>query len=567
MAARLTYKAAGVDIELKEKLVPKFRQLARRTLGTDVLGGVGGFGAMVGLNGAAKMRAPVLVSGADGVGTKLKIAFATGRHDTIGIDCVAMCINDIICHNARPLFFLDYIGCGKLDPKTALAIVEGVARGCALAGASLVGGETAQMPGIYKNGEYDLAGFAVGIAERSRIPLPKTIRAGDILIGLASNGLHSNGFALARKVLLERARLKLDALSYLSFNARWPTRCSGRREIYAKLAAELFDRFAIKGLANITGGGIPENLPRVMPPNLACEIRRGSWPTPPIFQLIAKLGKVEQSEMDRTFNNGIGMIAVALPDRADEIVKYLKRRKRPAYVIGMVVRGERGVRFAMNDARPPVKLGVLISGEGTNLQAIIDAVERNELSADLRVVISNKPSARGLERARRHGIETIVIEHRGFPSREAFDTRLVAKLNSREVELVACAGFMRLLSPVMVRAFPNRIMNIHPALCPAFPGIDAQQAALDYGARFTGCTVFFVSEGIDDGPVIIQAVVPIYPDDDEPTLSGRIHTEEHRIYPYAIRLYQEGRLEVRGRRVIIKDFPLTHAASMINPRL
>lgn len=221
----------------------------------------------------------------------------------------------------------------------------------------------------------------------------------------------------------------------------------------------------------------------------------------------------------------------------------------------------------MNDARPPVKLGVLISGEGTNLQAIIDAVERNELSADLRVVISNEPSARGLEHARRHGIETIVIEHRGFPSREAFDTRLVAKLNSREVELVACAGFMRLLSPVMVRAFPNRIMNIHPALCPAFPGIDAQQAALDYGARFTGCTVFFVSEGIDDGPVIIQAVVPIYPDDDEPTLSGRIHTEEHRIYPYAIRLYQEGRLEVRGRRVIIKDFPLTHAASMINPRL
>lgn len=261
MAARLTYKAAGVDIELKEKLVPKIRQLARRTLGTDVLGGVGGFGAMVSLNGAAKMRAPVLVSGADGVGTKLKVAFATGRHGTIGIDCVAMCINDIICHNARPLFFLDYIGCGKLDPKTALAIVEGVARGCALAGASLVGGETAQMPGIYKNGEYDLAGFAVGIAERSRIPLPKTIRAGDILIGLASNGLHSNGFALARKVLLERARLKLDAYlpelqCMLADEMLRPT------EIYAKLAAELFDRFAIKGLANITGGGIPENLPR-----------------------------------------------------------------------------------------------------------------------------------------------------------------------------------------------------------------------------------------------------------------------------------------------------------------
>ncbi len=221
----------------------------------------------------------------------------------------------------------------------------------------------------------------------------------------------------------------------------------------------------------------------------------------------------------------------------------------------------------MNDARPPVKLGVLISGEGTNLQAIIDAVKRGELSADLRVVISNKASARGLERARQHGIEATVIDHRGFPSREAFDARLVAELNAREVELVACAGFMRLLSPIMVRAFPNRIMNIHPALCPAFPGVNAQRAALDYGVRFTGCTVFFVTEGIDDGPVIIQAVVPIYQNDEDATLSARIHAEEHRIYPYAIRLYQEGRLEVRGRKVTIKDFPPVNLTSLISPLL
>jgi phosphoribosylformylglycinamidine cyclo-ligase len=342
--ARLTYKAAGVDIELKERLVPHIRQLARRTSGAHVLGGVGGFGALVSLDGAARMRSPVLVSGTDGVGTKLKIAFATGRHDTIGIDCVAMCVNDIICHNARPLFFLDYIGCGKLDSKTALAIVEGVARGCTLAGASLVGGETAQMPGIYKRGEYDLAGFAVGLAERRRIPRPEHIRAGDILIGLASNGLHSNGFALARKVLLERAKLKLDAHipdlgCLLADELLRPT------EIYAKLAAQLFDHFAIKALANITGGGIPENLPRVMPSHLACEICRDTWPVPPIFQLIARLGKLAQSEMDRTFNNGIGMVAISSPARAGEIMKFLKRRKQPAFVIGRVVRGPRGVKF------------------------------------------------------------------------------------------------------------------------------------------------------------------------------------------------------------------------------
>src|SRR5271170_1413595 len=183
--ARLTYKAAGVDIELKERLIPLFRNLARPTLGAQVLGGVGGFGALIGLDGAAKLHAPVLVAGADGVGTKLKIAFATGRHNTIGIDLVAMCVNDIICHNARPLFFLDYIGCSKLDPRVATAIVEGIARGCALAGASLVGGETAQMPGLYQKGEYDLAGFAVGIAERSKIPRPTALRAGDVIIGLA----------------------------------------------------------------------------------------------------------------------------------------------------------------------------------------------------------------------------------------------------------------------------------------------------------------------------------------------------------------------------------------------
>jgi phosphoribosylglycinamide formyltransferase 1 len=219
-------------------------------------------------------------------------------------------------------------------------------------------------------------------------------------------------------------------------------------------------------------------------------------------------------------------------------------------------------------ARPPVKLGVLISGEGTNLQAIIDAIDRGDLKADVRVVISNKPTAHGLERARRRGIAAIVIEHRAFPSREAFDNALVASLRHHDVELVACAGFMRLLSPVMVAAFRDRIMNIHPALCPAFPGLDAQQQALDYGARFSGCTVFFVTEGVDDGPVIVQAIVPVHQDDDEAALAARIHAEEHRIYPFAIRLYQEGRLELRGRKVHIRDAsPIGPIDNNVNPRL
>jgi len=345
MAARLTYKSAGVDIDLKEKLIPLFGRLARATGGAHVLEGIGGFGAIIGLNGAKKMNAPVLVAGTDGVGTKLKIAFALDRHDTIGIDCVAMCVNDIVCHNARPLFFLDYIGCGKLDQRLALAIVKGIAKGCAQAGMALVGGETAQMPGLYKSGEYDVAGFAVGLAEQSRIPNPGKMRVGDAVIGLASVGLHSNGYSLARKVLIERAKLKLDARvpelgCTLGDELIRPTR------IYVKTALELFDRFAIKGLANITGGGVIENLPRVMPKHLNAIIRSGSWTVPPVFDLIARLGKIEQSEMDRTFNNGLGMVAIAARDQADAIVMHLRAHKQRAFIIGELTRGTRGVTIA-----------------------------------------------------------------------------------------------------------------------------------------------------------------------------------------------------------------------------
>jgi len=344
MAARLTYKSAGVDIGLKERLIPLFRKLARPTAGAHVIEGIGGFGALIALDGVAKMRSPVLVAGTDGVGTKLKIAFATGRHDTVGIDCVAMCVNDIVCHNARPLFFLDYIGCGKLDQGVAIAIVEGVARGCAEAGMSLVGGETAQLPGMYVAGEYDLAGFAVGVAERARIPKPARMRAGDVIVGLASNGLHSNGYSLARKALLERARLKLNARvaelgCMLADELMRPTR------IYARTAVGLFQRFRVKGLANITGGGVVENLPRVMPAGLRAELRRGAWPVPPIFGLIARAGKIEQGEMDRTFNNGLGMAAIVAPREADAAVAWLRRRRQPAWIIGEVKRGSRGVSF------------------------------------------------------------------------------------------------------------------------------------------------------------------------------------------------------------------------------
>jgi phosphoribosylformylglycinamidine cyclo-ligase len=345
VAERITYRSAGVNAALKESLIPLFRRLARPTISRQVIGGIGGFGALFALDGAKAMRSPVLVAGTDQVGTKTKIATATGRHDTVGIDCVAMCVNDIICHAARPLFFLDYIATGKLERRVALDIVKGIARGCRQAGASLVGGETGQLPGLYQPGEYDLSGTAVGIVERSKIPSPKMVRPGDALIGLASNGLHSNGFSLVRRILLERAKLKLDAYvpelrRTLGEELLRPT------TIYARIALELFERFRIKGLAHITGGGLIENVPRVMPDGVVAAFRRGSWTVPPIFEMVQRLGKLSRAEMDHTFNNGIGMVAIVNARDVDAILVHLRRRKCEAYLVGEVRRGARGVSFA-----------------------------------------------------------------------------------------------------------------------------------------------------------------------------------------------------------------------------
>lgn len=344
MASGMTYKDAGVDIALKQSLIPLFGSIAKTTSGAHVIGGVGGFGALVGLNGARKMRAPVLVAGTDSVGTKLMIAFQTGRHDTVGIDCVAMCVNDIICHAARPMFFLDYIGIGKLKKDIALEIVKGVARGCELSGASLVGGETCQAGDLYKPGEYDLAGFAVGIVERASIPDPRKIRPGDVVIAIASSGMHSNGFSLARMVLLERAKLKLSA-RIAELGCTLGEELLRPTLIYARAAGELFGRFRIKGLANITGGGVLENLPRVMPAGVSAILERGAWPVPPIFDLIQRTGKITQREMDRTFNNGIGMAAIVAAADADGVVASLRRHQHDAFIAGEIRRGSREVSF------------------------------------------------------------------------------------------------------------------------------------------------------------------------------------------------------------------------------
>ncbi|MGH8349248.1 MAG: phosphoribosylformylglycinamidine cyclo-ligase, partial [Pseudomonas sp.] len=296
----LSYRDAGVDIDAGDRLVENIKPLAKKTLRPEVLMGIGGFGALVKIS--KKYRAPVLVSGTDGVGTKLKLAFELNTHDSVGIDLVAMSVNDILVQGAEPLFFLDYFACGKLDVAKATQVVKGIAQGCKLAGCALIGGETAEMPGFYAAGEYDLAGFAVGIVEKKKIISGKSIAAGDAVLGLASSGAHSNGYSLIRKIVaLSGADLQSDFHGKtLGATLLAPTR------IYVKPLLKLMKKIPVKGLAHVTGGGLLENIPRVLPKNLCAVLQRSSWEMPPLFHWLQAQGNIGDHEMQRTFNCGIG---------------------------------------------------------------------------------------------------------------------------------------------------------------------------------------------------------------------------------------------------------------------
>jgi phosphoribosylformylglycinamidine cyclo-ligase len=333
----LTYRDAGVDMDEGDRLVDLIKPLARPTLRPEVLAGIGGFGGLFALD-AKKYREPVLVSGTDGVGTKLKVAFAAGRHDTIGQDLVAMCVNDVAVVGAEPLFFLDYFATGKLSAEQGAEVVKGIAEGCRLAGCALIGGETAELPGFYAPGEYDLAGFAVGCVERSRIVDGRTVAPGDLVLGIASSGLHSNGYSLARKALLERHPLDatFDALGGRSLVDALlePTR------IYAKDVLALLERVAVKAFAHVTGGGLPGNVPRNLPDGTRAILEERRWPRPAIFDLVEREGQVPRDEMYRTFNMGLGLVAVVAP--ADEAAAHevLRARGLDAWTIGAVEKGD-----------------------------------------------------------------------------------------------------------------------------------------------------------------------------------------------------------------------------------
>lgn len=340
MEKKLTYRDAGVDIDAGNLSVKLIKDSVKATYRPEVLGDLGGFGGLFAMS--TKYKEPVLVSGTDGVGTKLRLAFMLDKHDTIGQDAVAMCVNDILVQGAEPLFFLDYLAVGKLEPEQVADVVKGVANACKESGCALIGGETAEMSGFYPVGEYDIAGFAVGVVDKSKIITSEKVKDGDVLIGLPSSGVHSNGFSLVRKICFELKGFKgdeyIDELGKtIGEELLTPTR------LYPKSCLPLIEKFDIHGMVHITGGGFYENIPRAVPENLAIEVNADAWQMPPIFKLLKEWGNVDWKEMYRTFNMGIGMVLIADKDEAEKIKQHLEAAGETYYEIGRIVPGNHDV--------------------------------------------------------------------------------------------------------------------------------------------------------------------------------------------------------------------------------
>lgn len=338
----MDYKKAGVNIEAGYESVELMKEHVKKTMRPEVLGGIGGFSGAFSMKAYKDMEKPTLVSGTDGVGTKLKIAFEMDKHDTVGIDCVAMCVNDIACAGAEPLFFLDYIACGKNKPKRIAEIVKGVAEGCAQAGAALIGGETAEMPGFYPIDEYDLAGFAVGVIDEKNLVDGADLSRGDVLIGMASSGIHSNGYSLVRKVFkIEREALNVK---YESLGTTLGEALISPTKIYVKALSSIKNAgIRIKACSHITGGGFYENIPRMLTENVHAVVEKASYPIPPIFEMLSKDGDIEEKMMYNTYNMGIGMMLAVAPSDVDKAVKAIKASGEIPYVVGEIIAGRKGV--------------------------------------------------------------------------------------------------------------------------------------------------------------------------------------------------------------------------------
>uniref|UniRef100_A0A8C2KFZ8 Phosphoribosylglycinamide formyltransferase n=1 Tax=Cyprinus carpio TaxID=7962 RepID=A0A8C2KFZ8_CYPCA len=505
---------------------------------------LGGFAGLFDLK-AAGFTDPILVSGTDGVGTKLKVAQASGVHGSLGQDLVAMCVNDVLAQGAEPLFFLDYFSCGRLDVRVTSSVIAGIADACQTAGCALLGGETAEMPGVYGPGEYDLAGFCVGAVERGAVlPRLRDITEGDLLIGIALSGLHSNGFSLVRQIL-QRSGLRLD--SPAPFGR--PGQTVGEAlltptKIYSRLLHPILRSGAVKACAHITGGGLLENIPRVLPPELAAELDACRWRMPAVFWWLQQEGGLSLDEMSRTFNCGLGAVLVVSKPEAQRVLRLLQDQEeawivgslahRPPGAAAVLIRNlERSLKDSpsrspdtsalQNEAhhgeqasRQRTRVAVLISGTGTNLQALMEQAKKPWSSAEIVLVISNRPAVAGLKRAALAGIQTRVVDHKLCGSRAEFDGTIDKVLEELGVELVCLAGFMRILTGNFIKKWSGECQK-----------------------------TLILSEEVDAGAIVVQEAVPILVTDTEDSLSERIREAEHRAFPAALELVCSGAAKLR----------------------
>ncbi|CAI5454170.1 unnamed protein product [Caenorhabditis angaria] len=537
----LSYGASGVNIDEGNQFVEDIKSLVKKTLKPGA-GQIGGFGAVLDLADSGFSNDSQLVVGIDGVGTKIEIATELNNFNQIGYDVVGMCVNDVICHCAKPLAFLDYYVCGELNRHQATEVLKSISSACIEAGCSLIGGETAEMPGVYGADQWDLAGCAIACREKSwpALPLSNEIREGDLILGIPSNGLHSNGFSLARKVL------KVNNISY-SDNVPWEENVKfgeillrGTR-LYVSDILEHLKNGIVKGCAHITGGGLVENATRVLKKSqqVTMEIDLSSWKLPELFNFLATSGPVETSEMIRTFNCGIGMVLVVGSEHLETVSKISDVMK-----IGKVTnwKGEQikfrnmesfvdrsGFFVEKKEAGRKVRVAVLISGTGSNMRKLIERAEQTDSNCEVVLVVSNKPDALGLEIARSFNTATRVNPHTS--DRISGDLKLVKILQDFGVELICLAGYMRILSGEFVKHFPSRIINIHPSLLPAFKGAHALQDALEFGVKVVGCTSHFVDELIDHGPIIYQKSIEVEESDNIETIRAKIQKAEHILFP------------------------------------
>ncbi|XP_074852841.1 trifunctional purine biosynthetic protein adenosine-3-like [Carettochelys insculpta] len=513
----------------------------------------------------------ILVAQTKGIGTKLQIAQMCKKHDPIGQDLVAICINDILAQGAEPLFFLYYFACGKPDTEVKQAVIAGIAEACEKAGCALLGGETAEKPGIYSPGEYDVVGFAVGAKERDQMLLQlEKVVAGDVIIGLASSGIHSHGFSLVRKIL---------SMSSLCYSSPVPDGCGHQTlgelllmptKIYNKALLPVLHSGHVKVFAPIAGGGLLESIPRILPESFSVVLDAHSWQIPEIFSWLQKEGNLSEEQVARTFNCGIGAILVVEKELAQKVLKDVQRHEE-AWLIGNVVRshieGSSHVKvknllkalqlnrspFLQNVAnvdshlhvklqRSKVKVAILISGTGTSLEALISYAKEPASCAQIALVISNKSGVEELRNAARAGIPTRVVDHKLYGSRSEFDSTIDRVLEEFSVELICLAGFMRILSSSFIRKWNGKILNISRSLLPLVKGGNAHKQVLQTGV--TGCTVHFVLEEASRGAIILQEPVSVKTDDTEETLLERVKDAECRAFPIALQLVASGMVQL-----------------------